>query len=159
VLNFELGTTSDQVVVGGDLLAAGVLNVSNVVGFSAGSYPLFTYDPTNNFTLGNLTLGTVPVGFDYSLSTNTAGLVSLLVAPLAAPRFENISLVDGSFVLTGTGGPADGNYFILTSTNLALPLSNWTRLLTNQFNGAGGFVFTNALLPGVPQAFYRLQLP
>ena len=45
------------------------------------------------------------------------------------------------------------------STSVALPATNWTRLLTNQFDGFGAFSFTNALSPAVPQRFYRLQLP
>jgi hypothetical protein len=46
---------------------------------------------------------------------------------------------------------------VLASTNLALPLANWTRLLTNQFGAGGSFVFTNAAA-SAPQNFYLLQL-
>ena len=57
-----------------------------------------------------------------------------------------------------SNGPALGNYYVLTSTNVGAPLANWLRLATNQFDGVGGFIFTNAVSPLTPQLFYRLQL-
>lgn len=65
----------------------------------------------------------------------------------------------GNLVLSGTGGVTNGNYYVLTSTNLAAPLTNWTRLVTNQFDGSGNFNFTNAMNTNSPQSFYLLQLP
>ena len=59
--------------------------------------------------------------------------------------------------MPGFGGVTNGNYYVLTSTNLAAPLTNWARLLTNQFDGSGNFNFTNPL--GVnTQSFFLLQL-
>jgi hypothetical protein len=54
---------------------------------------------------------------------------------------------------------ANGNYYLLGSTNVDVPMSNWTRLRTNQFDGGGNFNFSNGLAPGALQQFYRLQLP
>ena len=69
-----------------------------------------------------------------------------------------MSIAGNGFVFTGTGGLANGNYYLLASTNLATPLANWTPLLTNQFDINGHFSFTN---PDGTNAldFYRLQLP
>jgi hypothetical protein len=39
------------------------------------------------------------------------------------------------------------------------PSSNWTRLLTNQFDSSGNFNFTNALDPNSPQNYYRVEIP
>jgi autotransporter-associated beta strand protein len=80
-LQFELGTNSDTVLVGGALHAAGIINVTNAGGFGPGSYVLFNYNPANNFDTGNLTVGNVPSGYNYSISTNTPGQVTLVVAP------------------------------------------------------------------------------
>jgi hypothetical protein len=63
------------------------------------------------------------------------------------------------FALSGTGGMANTNYYLLASTNMATPLINWTRLLANPFDTSGNFIFTNPLNPNWPQRFYRLQLP
>jgi autotransporter-associated beta strand protein len=81
ILQFELGSSSDTVVVGGSLHAAGVINVTNAGGFGPGSYVLFSYNPTNNFDTGNLAVGNVPSGYNYAISTNTSGQVTLVVAP------------------------------------------------------------------------------
>jgi len=47
----------------------------------------------------------------------------------------------------------------LASTNLALPLSSWSRIATNSFDITGGFGFTNPIDPTVPRQFYLLQVP
>jgi hypothetical protein len=51
------------------------------------------------------------------------------------------------------------NYYVLTSTNVAAPLTNWTVLATNTFRSDGSFSCTNAIAPGVPGRFHRLQAP
>jgi len=60
------------------------------------------------------------------------------------PVVASVWIVSTNFIFTGTGGIAASNYFVLTSTNLALPLVNWTRLVTNQFDASGKFGATNA---------------
>jgi hypothetical protein len=42
---------------------------------------------------------------------------------------------------------------------VTLPAANWARVMTNVFDGAGNFQFTNAVDGSAPQKFYRLQLP
>ena len=64
-----------------------------------------------------------------------------------------------NLIMNGNGGVPFGNYFVLGSSNLTLSASNWTRLATNQFDGSGTFAFTNAVIPGPPQLFYRVQVP
>jgi hypothetical protein len=54
---------------------------------------------------------------------------------------------------------ANANFYLLGTTNLASPLNVWTRLLTNQFDGNGGFNLTNAVNLNWPQSFFQLQLP
>jgi hypothetical protein len=48
---------------------------------------------------------------------------------------------------------------VLTTTNLPLPLTNWTRIATNHFDGTGHFIFTNIAPTQAPQEFYLLQMP
>jgi hypothetical protein len=87
----------------------------------------------------------------------------LLVAAGAAvagppPQFTNIVPGAGSsFKLSGTG-PAGAGYRILASTNLALPLSNWTAAATGSFSG-GVFAFTDTQATNSPQRFYRVVTP
>jgi hypothetical protein len=48
---------------------------------------------------------------------------------------------------------------VLVSTNIALPLNQWTRIATNQFDAGGNFTFTNGVDTNAGQQFYFLQVP
>jgi autotransporter-associated beta strand protein len=158
LLNFELGSSSDKVIVSGNLVLGGILNVTNVAGFGPNTYTLFTYSGT---LTGNLpTTGALPAGFVATLSTNTPGQVNLIVQLPSPPTISNVILSpDGTLLLNAIGGSFNGSVYILTSTNLSFPLLQWTRLATNQFDGSGNLSFTNSTDPNTPQAFYLLQLP
>ena len=74
------------------------------------------------------------------------------------PLINQFSVSGGNFIVSGSGGVPNSTNYILVSTNITAPLTNWTRLFTNQFDGAGNFNFTNALIPAGPQLFYRLLM-
>ena len=157
---FELGTTSDQIVVAGTLSAAGRINVTAATGFGPGTYTLFT--SSGGLTIGTLMLGTLPAGYNYALNTATPGQIRLVVtspAPPAPPYFTSVTTDGANLSMGGTNGNPGGTYYVLDATNITLPLTNWSRTATNQFDVHGTFSFTNAITPDVPQKFYRLQLP
>ncbi len=163
VVNFALGTNNAEIAVTGNLNLNSTLNITNAGGFTAGTYTLFTYTGSLG---GNPVLGTTPTGFTgytYSLKTNTDHQVSFVAsppAPASPPSFGNITVSSGSnIVMNGSGGTTNGSYYVLTSTNVTLPLTNWTRLVTNQFDASGNFAFTNAPGANSPKLFYLLQLP
>ena len=79
------------------------------------------------------------------------------VVVTARPVIGSISISANSLVFSGSGGVGSANYYLLGSTNLAMPSSNWTRLLTNQFDNSGNFNFTNPFGTNT-QSFYQLQL-
>jgi len=157
-LNFELGSSSDKVVVSGNLALGGILYVTNAPGFGANTYTLFTYSGTLS---GNLpAIGALPPGFVASINTNTPGQVILIVQLPSPPTISNVSLSrDGNLVLNAIGGLPNGFVYILTSTNVSSPFGQWTRLATNQFDGFGYLSFTNSIDPTTTLAFYILQLP
>lgn len=76
-----------------------------------------------------------------------------------SPHIGSITLSGGEVVISGTGGTAGGDYYVLVSTNVALPLAEWTRLTTNTVGPGGVFIFTNTVNTNLPQRFYELQLP
>jgi fibronectin-binding autotransporter adhesin len=156
ILQFQLGTFSDQVSVTGDLTLGGTLNVSAAAGFGPGTYPLFTYG--GSLSVGTLTIGTVPAGYTYKIDTANQGVVNLIVS-LPQLGFGGISASASGVVLSGSGGAANGTYYVLASTNIALPFANWTRVATNQFDASGNFLITNSFGSNRSQYFYRLQLP
>ena len=90
VLQFGLGTNSDQVVVAGDFNLGGLLNINDTGGFGVGAYTLFTYGGA--LTQGNLAIASAPAGFVYTISTNTAGQINLIVTH---PQFNAINAGSG----------------------------------------------------------------
>jgi hypothetical protein len=61
--------------------------------------------------------------------------------------------------LQGASGVPGATFYLLGTTNLTTPMTNWTRLLTNTFDLNGNFDFTNLLNPNGPNRFFRLLAP
>jgi len=74
VLNFELGTSSDQIIVNGNLTLNGILNITNSGGFDAGDYTLITY--TGTLTDNTVDIGTVPMSsYQYSIQAGSGKVI------------------------------------------------------------------------------------
>jgi hypothetical protein len=81
------------------------------------------------------------------------------VLTVTLPSFASIVAAGGgSFILSGTGGVNNNLYYVLATTNLTLPFTNWTSIATDQFDNLGGFIFTNAAPTNTSQLFYILQI-
>jgi rhamnogalacturonan endolyase len=80
-------------------------------------------------------------------------------APPPPPIISNVEIANGQFILTGSNGPAAATYHVLSSTNMSLPASNWTRIATNQISANGSFAFTNHMNTDGAQEFFLLQMP
>jgi len=63
----------------------------------------------------------------------------------------------GSLALSGTGGSAGGTYYIVGTTNLALPVTQWTVLSTNSFDGSGNFNISVPVVSTNPNVFLRIK--
>lgn len=83
VVQFNLASPvasgNDHVSILGDLTLDGILNINPAAGFANGSYELFSY--TGGLTNNGLTLGSLPIGFSYSIDTSVQGIVNLVVVP------------------------------------------------------------------------------
>jgi rhamnogalacturonan endolyase len=88
-----------------------------------------------------------------SPNSNTAQVST----PVVQPLISDVRFSGGNLILTGNGA-TNGSYCVLASSNLATPLVDWTRLLTNQFDGSGNFSFTDAVSTSSPQGFYLLRM-
>ena len=100
----------------------------------------------------------LPVGLAWNTNgLNAAGTLSVVVT--ARPVIGSIMISANGFVFNGTGGVGNANFYLLGTTNLAMPLTNWTPQLTNQFDAVGHFNFTNGFDANAPQDFYLLQIP
>jgi hypothetical protein len=84
------------------------------------------------------------IGFTFD--SRSFGIVSarpfLEVSAVPGPALDGISLSGTDIVLSGTNGAANGTYYVLASTNPALPLSEWSQVATNVLLTNGGFFIT-----------------
>ena len=152
--------TNDVAKIYGRVALNGTLIVTNA-GLSqlAAGDTFKLFDSTNySGAFSSVQLPPLPFGLVWNTDNlNSAGTIS--VALNTTPVIGSISISGGALGLSGTGGVGSAKFYVLSSTNLSLTPSNWTRLLTNQFDGSGNFDVTNAVDLTLPQDFYLLQLP
>jgi hypothetical protein len=153
-LNKSFVQSNDLVVVPG-----GASNTNNGVVTVENSGPALAVG--NKFTLfsqavtGGNTLAVLGGGVIWSNNLVNDGSISVLSTTVPHALIKNVSASAGNFVFSGTSGYPGSSFAVLTSTNLASP--NWTVVATGNFDGTGAFSVTNAVTPGAPQAFYRLE--
>ncbi len=71
--------------------------------------------------------------------------------------FSSIRVAGDQLTITGSNGPPQATFYLLSSPEVLHPLSGWSRVATNQFDSGGGFV--QSLNSTSPVAFYRLEVP
>jgi hypothetical protein len=156
----KLPLTNDVLNVTGLLTLGGTLSVTNISvnALAAGdSFKLFNAGAyAGNFTVLN------PPRPAVNLRWNTNALATngvLAVVPVPVPVIRSISLAGGNLLCGGTNGWPGDMYYVLCTTNISLPVGQWTRLATNIFDAGGNFNFTNVVDGSLPQRFYRLEMP
>ena len=61
-------------------------------------------------------------------------------------------------VISGTNGQAGGTYYLLTTTNLMNPRTQWKTIATNVLGGNNyTFIGTNSVTANLGQQFYMLS--
>lgn len=91
-----------------------------------------------------------------ALASSTNSLNVVVTGPSAPPVLSGVVLSGTNLIFTGTNGTADTNYYVLAATNLALPMTNWGVISTNQFGPGGAVNFTNPLNLNSAQIFFRV---
>lgn len=99
-------------------------------------------------------LDEVRIGTNWASVTPTGSTVT--PPPVTPPYITQKLIVPQGFVLRGTNGTTNGIYTVLCSSNIALPLSQWSAISTQSFNASGNFDSTNPIPSGAAQQFYRL---
>jgi alpha-galactosidase len=151
--------TNDILQVNGTLTYAGTLVATNI-----SPSPLSANDQFELFNAtayaGQFTAVTPPMPGS-GLAWDTSSLITngMLRVIAASPPGIGASVAGSNLVLSVTNGIPMANCYILTATNLNVPVSNWTRLATNSFDLSGNLTFTNPLVRTTPARFYRVQLP
>jgi autotransporter-associated beta strand protein len=156
-LNATLGTNSwisaYAITYGGALV---VTNISGTI-TNGQSFQLFAATSGYTSVFSSVTLPTAS-GLTWTNTLATNGRITAGVVPPAQPLITSVSLSGTSLVISGSNGTAGQQYTEMASTNLALPLVQWSPVLTNNFTG-GNFSITNTVNPLAPQNFYILRLP
>jgi autotransporter-associated beta strand protein len=151
--------TNDLVNVMGALSEGGTLNVSNIGAAALAngdSFKLFNAAGYSG-SFGAYVLPPLTGSLRWNTSAvNSSGLLSVIA--LTSPTITNLQIANGSLIMSGSGGVSNWPYYLLASTDVALPAAQWTPISTNQFDASGNFALTNAISTSSPQMFYRIQL-
>src|SRR5262249_9783259 len=125
--------TSDQ-----PWLTIGAIN-NGAVGFS------FTAN-TGASRTGHITL------FGVSITVNQAGVIT-------PPLLSGAKMLsNGTFQFSFTNNPA-GSFTVISTTNVSLPLSQWTVAGVPTMIAPGVFQFTSGLATNGPRRFYNVRSP
>jgi hypothetical protein len=92
-----------------------------------------------------------------NLATVTLTCLILVSGVAGAPVITQTILTPGGVVLRGAGGTPSGTYQVLSTTDLAINLTNWPTIATYQFDAAGNFDCTNPVPPLDLQRYYSLR--
>ncbi len=156
----KTGGTNDALSVGGTLTFGGILNVTNLSGtLAAGdSFKLFNAASyQGSFSITNLP--PLNAGLSWTNTLKTDGKLSVTGSSTSVSylAINSISLSGTNLVIGGTNQGA-GTYYVLASTNAALPKTNWTAIATNVLGGSGNFTLTatNVVNSHAAQMFYIL---
>jgi hypothetical protein len=176
IVNFGIssGATYGQIWDDNPVAIQGALSVNLINGYASlagyglgtnnvnGDIPALITWPADStyYTItgfGNPPLTNMPAGETWSARYSNTGIYLLLAS--INPQLTGVNLVGTNLVLSGAGGSAGSNYVVLASTNLTLPLANWTMLTTNAFDVNGLFNFTNPVNSGKPKEFFTFKVP
>jgi autotransporter-associated beta strand protein len=159
----KLSGTNDLIAGASSIAFGGRLVVSDVssIPFADGDmFKLFdAAGYSGSFVIEPASPGT-GLYWDQSQLT-TSGILKVVSTPPppTPPSITSVSRSGGNVVISGSGGQPNGNYYVLTATNLATPYSSWTSLVTNAFDSSGNFSFPTPINPSIRQQFYLLKLP
>jgi hypothetical protein len=89
----------------------------------------------------------------------TANQTNTVAATYTKPGIASIGLSGTNLVLNGMNGLSGATYYVLMSTNLTRPLSQWTPVATNVLSASGNFTITvtNTVTTNTRQRFYVLE--
>jgi len=141
------GGTLNVVAANGSLIAGDTFKLFDATNY-AGSFAAITP--------ANVTWDTSKLNVDGSLK-----VVSVAPAgPTTNATITKVTLSGSNLLVHGTNNNVpntSGQFVVLTSTNLAAPLSSWTPVYTNNYNPDGTFDYTNPVVPGKPQQFIDVK--
>lgn len=151
--------TNDVAQVAGTVTYNGTLMITNAgtnVFLAGDSFKLFNAAGYNGaFT--NIVPAIPALNLAWDTNGLAGGILGVVAQPTPKPRISSVRWSGNNLVLSASNGVSGWPVRLLASTNVALPLTNWTIIASNLFDGGGNFSITNAV--GGAQQYYLLQLP
>jgi autotransporter-associated beta strand protein len=102
------------------------------------------------FNLGYYTWNTSQLGAGGNGTIRVTGLLPLPTA--------GVTVSGTNIVLSSTGGLHGGQLTVVTSTNVAAPLSAWTTITNDVFDGTGQYSLTVPMNSGSAEQFYLIEV-
>jgi len=116
-------------------------------------------------TITGVTNGVVSFAFTANSSaTNRTANITVLgmtvaVTQSAAPLLTGFTMLNNGAFQFGFSNNQGASFTVWTTTNLSLPLTNWTMLGPLADNGSGQYQFTDPAATNDVQRFYRVSSP
>ncbi len=73
-------------------------------------------------------------------------------------HIDRIAVSSPNVLVSGTGGTAGNSYSLLSSPDILAPITNWSLVASNVFDGSGNFSETNGVA-GQPRLFFIIRSP
>ena len=160
-----LAVSGNTLYAGGSFTNAGGVSANYIAQWNGSNW-----SPLGSGTDGEVTAlavsgSTLYVGGGFSMAgTNLADEIAEALLPGTAvlpPSITSVSISGTSLLLSGNNGVSGQTYYVLSSTDLTVPLNQWTPIATNVLSATGNVTIPvpNALSPNIPQRFCILQTP
>jgi autotransporter-associated beta strand protein len=157
-LNQTAGT-NDVLKANGSMVYGGTLALTNLSGTLTNDtkFKLFSA-VTYAGTFSNLAPVIPAINLAWNTNSLTNGTLGIVSSPTSPPHLGLLGMNGTNWIFSGTNGVPNWPCLLLASTNLTLPLNQWTAIATNTFDGLGNFSFTNSAGSNGLQTFYVLKL-
>jgi hypothetical protein len=157
--------TNDVLNTGSTITYGGVLNLVTITSplTNGATFKLFKATSYNGSfaSIVPATPGTSQTWNTSALATSgTISVVGSASNPTTNATITGVSQVGTNLVIRGTNNNVPntlGQYVVLTSTNIALPLNSWTAVSTNQFIN-GTFNYTNPIVNSTRQMYIDVKV-
>jgi autotransporter-associated beta strand protein len=159
-INKSLSPSNSTAQVTGTVTYGGTLMITNLgaIAFAAGdSFKLFN---ASSYLGAFTSVSPAIPGINLAWNTNSlsSGVLSVVASPTPQPVIASSTMNGNNFILNGSNGVPGWPYWVLSTTNLALPMSDWSLISTGAFDPYGNFIFTNPMNSSASQNFYLLEL-
>jgi autotransporter-associated beta strand protein len=157
--------TNDIMFCNGRITYGGTLNLVTVTSplTNGASFKLFKAGSYSG-VFANIVPATPGSGLAWNTNTLSTGIISVVTGTVTGPTtnatITSVKASGTNLLIHGVNNNVPNtsfHYAVLTSTNISLPLSNWTAIVTNPFNSDGTFDYTNPIVPTTPRQFIDVK--